>query len=38
VVITSGNTALNAPVTDVSARGTKDLVAMDGFVYGEPRP
>ncbi len=38
VVITSGNAALNAPVTDVSAGGTKDLVAMDDFVYGEPRP
>jgi len=38
VVITSGNAALNAPVTDVSAGGTKDLVAMDDFIYGEPRP
>ncbi len=38
VAIRSGNAALNAPVTDVSAGGTKDLVAMDDFVSGEPRP
>ncbi|HET7249508.1 MAG TPA: hypothetical protein VFI79_06665 [Gemmatimonadales bacterium] len=38
VVIVSGNAALSAAVTDVSAGGTKDLVVMDDFVYGEPQP
>ena len=38
VVIASGDAALSAAVTDVSAGGTKDLVVMDDFVYGEPRP
>jgi len=38
VLITSGDAAADAPVTDVSAGGTKDLVVMDDFVYGEPRP
>ena len=38
VIIASGNAALNTAVTDVSAGGTQDKVAMDDFVYGEPRP
>ena len=38
VLITSGEAALSATVTDLSAGGTKDLVVMDDFVYGEPRP
>jgi hypothetical protein len=38
VVITSGDAALNGAATDVSTGGTKDLVAMDDFVYGEPQP
>jgi hypothetical protein len=36
--ITSGDAALDGTTTDVSAGGTKDLVAMDDFVYGEPQP
>jgi hypothetical protein len=36
VRITSGNTAIGATVTDdVGAR--RDIVAMDDFIYGEPR-
>src|SRR5213596_3079934 len=38
VLITSGEAALSATITDVSADGTKDLVVMDDFVYGEPQP
>src|SRR3989449_10385319 len=38
VLITSGEAALSATVADLSASGTKDLVVMDDFVYGEPRP
>src|SRR6266566_592976 len=38
VLITSGEAALSATSTDVSAGGTQDLVVMDDFVYGEPRP
>ena len=38
VLITSGEAALDATTQDVSAGGTKDLVVMDDFVYGEPRP
>lgn len=38
VLITSGEAALNTTITDLSAGGTQDLVAMDDFVYGEPRP
>lgn len=37
VVIVSGNAALSAALTDVSAGGTRDLVVMDDFVYGEPQ-
>jgi hypothetical protein len=37
-LIISGDAALNAGLADVSEGGTKDLVAMDDFVYGEPRP
>ena len=38
VLITSGEAALSATVADLSASDTKDLVVMDDFVYGEPRP
>ena len=38
VLITSGDAALSASGTDVSAGGAKDLVVMDDFVYGEPQP
>ncbi len=38
VLITSGDAALDAGLIDVSAGGTKDLVVMDDFVYGEPQP
>ena len=38
VLITSGEAALDATITDVSAGGTQDLVVMDDFVYGEPQP
>jgi len=38
VLITSGDAALNATSTDVSAGGTSDLVVMDDFIYGEPQP
>lgn len=38
VVITSGDAALDPTTLDVSAGGTKDLVVMDDFVYGEPQP
>jgi hypothetical protein len=38
VRITSGEAALNATITDLSAGGTSDLVVMDDFVYGEPQP
>ena len=38
VLITSGEAALSATITDVSAGGTYDLVAMDDFIYGEPQP
>src|SRR5213596_1881451 len=38
VLITSGEAALDATSADVSAGGTKDLVVMDDFIYGEPQP
>ncbi len=38
VRITSGDAALTPTITDVSAGGNQDLVVMDDFVYGEPRP
>ena len=38
VRITSGDAAFTATSTDISVAGTQDLVAMDDFVYGEPRP
>jgi len=39
VRITSGDAGFTAASTDISvAGGTQDLVAMDDFVYGEPRP
>lgn len=38
VLITSGEAALSATITDVSAGGTRDLAVMDDFVYGEPQP
>ena len=37
VRITLGNTALAAGVTDQNG-STRDLVAMDDFIYGEPVP
>lgn len=36
VRITSGDAALDGTSADLSAGGTKDLVVMDDFVYGEP--
>src|SRR5438552_3647529 len=38
VRITSGDAAFTATSTDITVAGTQDLVAMDDFVYGEPRP
>ena len=38
VRITSGDAALTATINDISAGGTQDLVVMDDFVFGEPRP
>ena len=38
VLITSGEAALSATITDLSAGGTNDVVVMDDFVYGEPQP
>jgi len=38
VLITSGDAALSATGTDLSAGGSNDLVVMDDFVYGEPQP
>jgi len=38
VRITSGDAALNAAITDLTAGGANDLVVMDDFVYGEPQP
>ena len=38
VRIISGDAALSATITDLTASGTADLVAMDDFVYGEPQP
>lgn len=38
VRITSGDAALTATSTDVSAGGASDLVVMDDFLYGEPQP
>ncbi|WP_257463214.1 hypothetical protein [Archangium lipolyticum] len=35
--ITSGEAALGPGVKDVSSGGTKDLVVMDDFIYGETR-
>jgi len=37
VQITSGDAALDGTTQDLSAGGTKDLVVMDDFLYGEPR-
>jgi hypothetical protein len=36
--IISGDAALDATTQDQSAGGTKDLVVMDDFIYGEPQP
>jgi len=38
VRITSGDAALTATINDISAGGTQDLVVMDDFLFGEPRP
>ncbi len=38
VRITSGNAALTPTINDITAGGTQDLVVMDDFVFGEPRP
>jgi hypothetical protein len=38
VRITSGNTPIDPTVVDnVSSGGTRDIVVMDDFIYGEPR-
>jgi hypothetical protein len=37
VRITSGNGILGAGVKDISDGGAKDLVAMDDFIYDEPK-
>ncbi|MBW8771847.1 MAG: hypothetical protein JF590_00915 [Gemmatimonadetes bacterium] len=37
VFIVSGDSALSGTTNDISIEGTKDLVAMDDFIYGEPR-
>jgi hypothetical protein len=37
VRIISGNTPIDATVADnVGAAGTRDIVVMDDFIYGEP--
>jgi hypothetical protein len=38
VLITSGEAALSATITDVSTGGDSDVVVMDDFIYGEPQP
>jgi len=38
VFIVSGDSALSGTTNDMSVAGTKDLVAMDDFIYGEPQP
>ena len=38
VQIFSGDNALDATTQDLSAGGTRDLVVMDDFIYGEPQP
>jgi hypothetical protein len=38
VLITSGDAPLTTTISDLSAGGSDDLVAMDDFIYGEPRP
>ena len=38
VRITSGDAALTATINDISAGGTQDIVVMDDFIFGEPRP
>jgi hypothetical protein len=38
VFIISGDSALSATTNDVTTAGTKDLVVMDDFIYGEPQP
>jgi hypothetical protein len=37
VRITSGEAALDATGKDLSRGGTRDLVVMDDFIYGEPQ-
>lgn len=38
VFIVSGDAALSGATNDISVEGTKDLVVMDDFIYGEPQP
>ena len=38
VFIVSGDSALSGATNDISIEGTKDLVVMDDFIYGEPQP
>ncbi|HEX7918337.1 MAG TPA: hypothetical protein VF454_02990 [Gemmatimonadales bacterium] len=38
VFIVSGDSALSGTSNDISVEGTKDLVTMDDFIYGEPQP
>ena len=38
VVITLGDAPLGAGINDVSTGGSKDVVALDDFLYSEPQP
>jgi len=38
VFIVSGDSPLGGPTGNITVAGTKDLVVMDDFIYGEPQP